>query len=261
MRKYFSLIACFLSLHSMANEAISPYIIQTGKNLNPLVLLADKNTFQFTVWNLETGKSLYQSIMATGKIIGNKTKEGDKKTPEGIYLLTSTLSRADLDEMYGKKVTIYYGKGALVTNYPNPVDLLQNKTGSGIWIHSRDDESRLNRKYDSNGCVLIKNNGITFLQNNFKAHELPLIITSHDKKNNKFIKASLEKIYSLQKKWQEVDLNLRYYKLQETRIIQFQNSILIQASNDIFYINHYLAFVNEDWKIISSQFIPREENP
>ncbi len=47
------------------------------------------------------------------------------KTPEGVYELTSKLTKLDS----------FYGPLALVTSYPNTFDKAMNKKGHGIWIH------------------------------------------------------------------------------------------------------------------------------
>uniref|UniRef100_B8DLP2 ErfK/YbiS/YcfS/YnhG family protein n=1 Tax=Nitratidesulfovibrio vulgaris (strain DSM 19637 / Miyazaki F) TaxID=883 RepID=B8DLP2_NITV9 len=68
-------------------------------------------------------------VCTTGQATGDKQTAGDLKTPEGIYFVVNKLS-AGLDmEMYGGI--------AYTLNYPNPVDKLRRKTGSGIWIHSK----------------------------------------------------------------------------------------------------------------------------
>ncbi len=70
---------------------------------------------------------IYPSIH--GKIEGEKYAEGDLKTPEGVYFVTTKIrSKLDFEK---------YGSGAYVLNYPNPIDKIKQKTGHGIWIHSK----------------------------------------------------------------------------------------------------------------------------
>lgn len=56
---------------------------------------------------------------------GDKYKEGDLKTPVGVYKLIQKLNNVDS----------FYGPLAFVTSYPNTFDKVQGKNGSGIWIH------------------------------------------------------------------------------------------------------------------------------
>jgi len=66
---------------------------------------------------------------ATGQVPGDKTHEGDLRTPEGVYFVERRLDQGlDFD---------LYGDFALTLNYPNPVDRINGKTGHGIWLHGR----------------------------------------------------------------------------------------------------------------------------
>ena len=56
-----------------------------------------------------------------------KTREGDQKTPIGVYHVTANLPR--------KKLTDFYGAGAFPINYPNEWDERQGRNGHGIWLH------------------------------------------------------------------------------------------------------------------------------
>ncbi|MBQ4616174.1 MAG: L,D-transpeptidase family protein [Mailhella sp.] len=64
-----------------------------------------------------------------GRAEGDKQKEGDLKTPEGVYFITKVITQK-LDFME-------YGPYAVALNYPNPADRLRGKTGGGIWLHSK----------------------------------------------------------------------------------------------------------------------------
>ena len=83
-----------------------------------------------------------------GEKEGDKQKEGDLKTPIGVYKI---LQRLD-------KVDSFYGPLAYVTSYPNTYDKTQGKGGSGIWLHGlplhqeRDDYTK--------GCIAINNSNI-----------------------------------------------------------------------------------------------------
>ena len=62
-----------------------------------------------------------QVPVSIGKMGIGKTREGDQKTPAGIYRITSFLSDIELDD--------FYGQGAYPLNYPNSLDRLQGRTG------------------------------------------------------------------------------------------------------------------------------------
>lgn len=84
----------------------------------------------------------------TGKIQGDKEKEGDLKTPIGVYNLTKKLSNVDS----------FYGPLAFVTSYPNSYDQYKGREGHGIWIHGLP----INQERDdfTKGCIAINNSSI-----------------------------------------------------------------------------------------------------
>ena len=83
-------------------------------------------------------------VCSTGRKRGDKRVRGDLKTPEGVYFITGKrTSGLDFQD---------YGGVAYPLDYPNPVDRLRGKTGSGIWLHSR---GRPIAPYESHGCVVV----------------------------------------------------------------------------------------------------------
>lgn len=122
------------------------------------VLVAEKSTHQLHLFQNDGGnpKLVKTFQMATGKKAGDKIFQGDHRTPEGVYQLTEFLTHEDLIKRHGKAGEIY-GVGAFVMNYPNPVDRREGKTGGGIWIHSTNDETRIDKGLDSRGCVVTAN--------------------------------------------------------------------------------------------------------
>jgi len=111
----------------------------------------------------------------TGKVSGNKFTQGDFKTPEGIYQITDFIPQKELLSRYGAEGKIY-GIGAFVLNFPNPIDQNNGKTGSGIWLHSTNDETRIEKGLDSRGCVVAANNDLKELANYIEIHKSPLLI-------------------------------------------------------------------------------------
>lgn len=84
---------------------------------------------------------------------GDKLREGDLKTPTGIYYVINFIPQSKLEKIYGT--------GAFPLNYPNFVDKLNSKTGHGIWIHGRDPNEK---KQTSRGCVVLHNEDINYLK-------------------------------------------------------------------------------------------------
>ncbi len=89
---------------------------------------------------------------ATGQVAGDKTAEGDLKTPEGVYFTTGKRT--------GLKDFDLYGTMAFPLDFPNPVDRIKGKTGYGIWIHGR---GKKLVPMDTKGCVALVNSDIGFI--------------------------------------------------------------------------------------------------
>ncbi len=103
---------------------------------------------------------------STGEVAGPKKKQGDKKTPEGIYFLE--------DEYEDQYLSPVYGTKAFPTDYPNYIDRQQGKNGSAIWIHGTDKPLR---PMTSNGCIALENNNIMALAKKTYLNKTPVIIT------------------------------------------------------------------------------------
>lgn len=90
-------------------------------------------------------------VAATGENFGPKEKEGDAKTPEGVYFITKSYQ--------DRKVSVF-GTRAFQLNYPNYFDLRAGRDGYGIFIHGTNKKLRFN---SSNGCVTLNNSDLDSL--------------------------------------------------------------------------------------------------
>lgn len=165
------------------------------------ILIAEKSTHLLHLYKNNLGQpelvKSYQVI--TGKKSGDKGIEGDFRTPEGIYNFTDFLTNKQLIEKSGSAGVIY-GAGAFVTDYPNPIDQRMGKSGSGIWLHSTNDETRLEKGLDSRGCVVTANNDLLDVSKYLELYKTPIIIVqdlvflnekTHDTQKNE-LKKSIE---------------------------------------------------------------------
>ena len=91
-------------------------------------------------------KETYISVGING--VG-KDKEGDGKTPLGVYFILRNLPGEGLPDLFGA--------GALTLNYPNAVDLMRKKTGSGIWLHGTPSAQYTRAPESTDGCVVLAN--------------------------------------------------------------------------------------------------------
>ena len=134
------------------------------------VILVDKATNQILLGayssdHIDVKKKYHVTL---GKVKGDKAAESDLKTPEGVYFLTAKITPPTLKKKFGIM--------AYMLNYPNPVDHLEGKTGFDIMLHATDDPQRLNKDYDSLGCVVVDNSQIEEISHEVKLGLTPIII-------------------------------------------------------------------------------------
>ncbi|NPB06706.1 MAG: L,D-transpeptidase family protein [Aquificae bacterium] len=99
------------------------------------------------------GKKLVEMHpVTTGKNLGDKEREGDARTPEGLYYFTRIIPPDELADVYGGI--------AVAINYPNPYDRLVGKTGGGIWLHGSNEEDRNKLPFSTRGCVVADNEAL-----------------------------------------------------------------------------------------------------
>lgn len=104
-----------------------------------------------------------------GKQPGDKMREGDLKTPSGVYFVTSYLPDERLPPLYGS--------GAFPVNYPNEFDRRLKKTGTGIWLHGTDKSLYSRPPLDSEGCVVLTNEEFSRIAQYVEIGKTPVIIS------------------------------------------------------------------------------------
>ena len=142
------------------------------------VLVAEKSTHALHLYkNVDGRPELVRTYqIATGKKAGDKETEGDFRTPEGIYNFVDFLTNKQLLAQSGPEAAIY-GAGAFVTDYPNVIDKnILKKTGSGIWLHSTNDETRIEKGLDSRGCVVTANSELMDVSKYLELNKTPIVI-------------------------------------------------------------------------------------
>ena len=160
-----------------SSEFFPSVLLQLDDRYSHHVLVAEKNSHKLYLYENVDGmpKLLTKFQMATGKQPGNKIFQGDFRTPEGFYFMTQFIPREELLQRYGKEGEIY-GVGAFVMDYPNPIDKSSEKTGGGIWLHSTNDETRIDKGLDSRGCVVAANKDLKVISQYIELHRTPIIV-------------------------------------------------------------------------------------
>ena len=148
------------SRHAIAIDA-SRSRLYLFENLNPARSTGDPDRAP----RLKLLGDFYISVGLSGI---EKTIEGDKRTPLGVYYITSTLNPADLPDLYGV--------GALPINYPNALDVQRGKTGSGIWLHGTPSDQFVRAPQASDGCVVLSNPDLERVLATVQIRTTPVVI-------------------------------------------------------------------------------------
>ncbi len=150
----------------------------------------------------------------TGKVDGDKFREGDLKTPIGIYWLNQAWAGWELAEYFGNGANVY-GTGAFEVSYPNYFDqVVEQKDGNGIWIHG----TVKGNPIPTRGCISVSNNNFLELTQSVELGATPVIIEenvafSTQEEIAREQQLLLGAIESWRRAWEENDLEeyLSYY--------------------------------------------------
>jgi len=212
------------------------------------VMLCQKNMKDIILYDTKQQQQLFSSDVFIGKVLGDKKKEGDLKTPIGAYKLTNRLTKLDP----------FYGPLALTTNYPNIFDKTNGKTGHGIWIHGLPEKE--DRDEFTQGCIALDNTKIKKLDNSINLKNSILVISekSFQPASKEDISLILSNIFSWRDAWKYSDIKTylsfysdefkrangqdfekfkrfktRLFKRGEKKTIQFSNINVIPYPNDM----------------------------
>ena len=106
--------------------------------------------------------------ISQGKLGADKTREGDRKTPIGVYHVTANLPR--------RKLTDFYGAGAYPINYPNAWDKRLGRNGHGIWLHGTPSDTYSRPPRASDGCIVLANTDLEAVGRTLQIGLTPVII-------------------------------------------------------------------------------------
>lgn len=155
----------FLALSSQSRHAIAVDASRSRLYLFENLTPTRSGSNGFAAPRLRLLGDFYISVGLQGI---EKTVEGDKRTPLGVYYITSNLDPDNLPDLYGV--------GALPINYPNPLDVQRGKTGSGIWLHGTPREQFVRAPLASDGCVVLSNPDLERLLATVQIRTTPVVI-------------------------------------------------------------------------------------
>jgi murein L,D-transpeptidase YafK len=132
------------------DDRLPRYVLQLHTEQKHVLMVDSRRSRLYVFGNDKGSPRLVADYYVTlGKNGVEKTREGDQKTPLGVYHVTANLPR--------KKLTDFYGSGAFPINYPNEWDRRQGRGGYGIWLHGVPREVYSRPPRASDGCIVLSN--------------------------------------------------------------------------------------------------------
>lgn len=143
----------------------SPYLIAVDASTSRLYWFANK-----TVDPLKPQLDLLlDTYVSVGQKGTGKLREGDGRTPLGVYFVNKNLKGQPLPDLYGA--------GALTLNYPNAIDVMRGQTGSGIWLHGTPSGQYARAPWATDGCVVMSNPEMNRLLRLKNVEKTPVLIS------------------------------------------------------------------------------------
>ena len=154
---------------SAASE-LPPFVVQWPDTTGD-VLIAETDTYSLHRYYRSDDGSLAvdSKPMSIGQNGAGKKREGDLKTPYGVYFVVDRLDTASLHPKYGS--------AAFPLDYPSARDRQLGRTGSGIWLHGVLPGTVEPIPRDTDGCIAISNSELDALASRIDVLSTPVIVT------------------------------------------------------------------------------------
>jgi len=151
-------------------DRVPRYLMQLRED-QEFAVVVDTHRSRLYLYLNDGGRPRYVAdyYVSSGKNGPLKVREGDEKTPVGVYHVTASLPR--------RKLSDFYGSGAFPINYPNEWDRIQGRNGHGIWLHGTPSDTYSRPPRSSNGCVVLANSDLEALARNLQVGLTPVIIS------------------------------------------------------------------------------------
>lgn len=156
-----SLYAFDSGAHPVSDDSSDYMILVANKALHTMFVLQKDPK--------KNWKTVRTYFIAIGAQMGQKINAGDKRTPEGMYLIIERKERYQLSSIYGPL--------AYVLDYPNAIDLAAGRTGQGIWIHGTAYDTI---PFETKGCLEMNNAELSELSTFLKSGKATPIFIIND---------------------------------------------------------------------------------
>jgi murein L,D-transpeptidase YafK len=134
------------------------------------VILVDTTRSRLFVFANDGGRPRYVTdfYISLGKNGVDKQREGDQKTPVGVYTIISSK----------EKLPDFYGPGAFPISYPNEWDKRHGRNGFGIWLHGTPSGTYSRPPHATDGCVVLANEDLNRLAKYVDVGRTPVVISN-----------------------------------------------------------------------------------
>ncbi len=151
-------------------DAVPRYLLQMKPDQKHAVIVDTKKSRLYVYENAKgQPRFVADYYISQGKNGPEKWKEGDQKTPVGVYHITRSVPR--------EKLTDFYGAGALPINYPNEWDKRLGRTGHGIWLHGTPPDTFSRAPRATDGCVVLANQDFESIGRYVQTGMTPVVIS------------------------------------------------------------------------------------
>ena len=157
--------------HKPPADYVPRYLLQMRRD-QQYAIVVDTRKSRLYLYRNDQGRPRFVAdyYVTQGKLGAEKTSEGDKRTPIGVYHVTASLPRDKLADLYGH--------GAFPLDYPNEWDKRHGRSGSGIWLHGTPAETFSRPPKASDGCVVLTNPDLDSIGKNLQVGLTPVIISN-----------------------------------------------------------------------------------
>ncbi len=153
------------------NNYVPRYLLQMEQEQKYAVVV-DTQRSRLYIYQNDGGRPRFVAdyYIAHGKLGAEKSREGDKRTPIGVYHVTANLPK--------QKLSDFYGSGAFPISYPNEWDRQQGRNGHGIWLHGTPSDTYSRPPRASDGCVVLTNQDFDAISGYMQIGLTPVIISN-----------------------------------------------------------------------------------
>lgn len=154
---------------SPPDDKIPVYLLDLDESYHH-ALVVDASRSRLYVYENRAGMPFRVAdfYVTIGKAGTGKRKEGDNRTPIGIYTISGFKTPRELAD--------FYGSGAFTLSYPNEWDTRQGRNGHGIWIHGSPRNTYSRSPRASEGCVVLANDDLARLGKYVETGKTPVVI-------------------------------------------------------------------------------------